>query len=290
MRVCPVFSVDLKEVPSVARASARLALFIFTLVVSTGAPAASPALQSVYLEDLTWTELKGAISTGKTIVIVPIGGTEQNGPDIALGKHNVRASVLAGRIAKELGDAIVAPVVAYVPEGRIDPPEQHMRFPGTISVSDETFEQLLESAARSFKEHGFKDIVFLGDHGGYQADLRQVAERLNQQWRASGVRAHALGEYYRVTEDEYVAELKRRGYSGAEIGTHAGLADASLTLALAPQLVRTDRLATDLPSSAQGEYGDPRRASAELGQLGADLIVAHSVAAIRQALSHARLP
>ena len=86
-----------------------------------GAEAASTA-GSVYVEELTWTELRDQLQAGKTTVIVPVGGTEQSGPHMALGKHNVRARVLAGRIASRLGNALVAPVIAYVPEGAVSPP------------------------------------------------------------------------------------------------------------------------------------------------------------------------
>ncbi|TGR94930.1 creatininase family protein, partial [Mesorhizobium sp. M2E.F.Ca.ET.209.01.1.1] len=109
---------------------------------------ASPAEASVFLEDLTWTELRDVIAAGTTTIIIPIGGTEQSGPAMALGKHNVRVKFLAAKIAEKLGNALVAPVISYVPEGNIDPPSSHMRFPGTITISDRTFEQLLESAAR----------------------------------------------------------------------------------------------------------------------------------------------
>ncbi len=239
---------------------------------------------SVFIEDLTWTELKQQIAAGRTTIIVPVGGTEQNGPHMALGKHNARVRVLAEKIARELGNALVAPVVAYVPEGSVDPPTEHMRFPGTITIPDKTFEQLLESAARGFKLHGFRDVVFLGDHGGYQKDMRNVADRLNREWSAIPVRAHAVVEYYRVTTTTYVDALKGRGYSADEIGTHAGVADTSLTLALSPGMVRADRLAAaPKPGASDGVYGDPRRSNADVGQLGVDAIVAATVAAIRNA-------
>lgn len=260
----------------------RFLLYGLLLCGIDGAFAAQPA--SVFLEDLTWTELKTQVAAGKTTILIPIGGTEQSGPYMALGKHNVRARMLAQRIAEKLGNALVAPVVAYVPEGSTNPPTAHMRFPGTITVSDEVFEKTLESAAQSFKLHGFRNIVFLGDHGGYQADLKASSERLNRAWASSGAAAYALPEYYRATQDEYVQFLKRRGYSQAEIGTHAGLADTSLMLALDAQLVRGDALAgAAKPSAEQGVYGDPRRASAELGQPGVDFVVEKTVAAIRKA-------
>ena len=122
---------------------------------------------SVYLQELSSTEVRDALQAGKRTLIVPVGGTEQNGPHMALGKHNVRVQALAGRIATELGNALVAPVVAYVPEGRISPPTEHMRYPGTISIPDSAFRGLLDGTARSMAQHGFTDIVFIGDQGGY---------------------------------------------------------------------------------------------------------------------------
>ena len=252
------------------------------LLAAFGALAQAPG--TVSLDELTWTELRKEINGGKTTIIVPIGGTEQNGPHMVLGKHNVRVKALAEKIARALGNALVAPVIAYVPEGAIDPATAHMRFPGTITVPVPTFEQVLESAARSLKAHGFRDVVFLGDHGGYQRSEKVVADRLDREWGSTPVRVHAVPEYYRAVETSFPKELRSRGYSEAEIGTHAGLADTSLALAIDPRLVRTDQLPSK-PDAGAGVYGDPRRSSAELGQLGVDTIVAQTVAAINAATS-----
>jgi creatinine amidohydrolase/Fe(II)-dependent formamide hydrolase-like protein len=255
---------------------------LFLLAAAAVVPAFAPA--SAFVDELTWSELQEQVRAGKTTLIIPIGGTEQNGPHMVLGKHNVRAKVLSGKIAQSLGNALVAPVVSYVPEGGIDPPTAHMRFPGTITVPEAAFEQIIASAARSFRLHGFRDIVFLGDHGGYQKSLTAVAARLNREWAASPVRVHAIAEYYRVSETKYVQALRSRGYRDDEIGTHAGLADTSLALAIDPGLVRTDRLEPGAKlGRAEGVYGDPRRSSAELGQLGVDAIVTATVDAIRRA-------
>jgi creatinine amidohydrolase/Fe(II)-dependent formamide hydrolase-like protein len=245
------------------------------------AAGAAHAQGSVYLDELTSPEVKARIEKGSTTVLVPIGGTEQNGPHMVLGKHNVRAHVLAGRIAQGLGNALVAPVIAYVPEGSIHPPAAHMRFAGTISIPEPVFEAMLEATARSFKQHGFRDVVFLGDHGGYQKSEERVAAKLNREWAADKTcRVHALLDYYRVTQSAYVKALKARGHSEAEIGTHAGLADTALALAVDNALVRSGALGAK-PSASEGVYGDPRRASAELGQIGVQQIVESSVAAIR---------
>lgn len=263
----------------------RLAAFALGCAcVLPAAFAAAPT--SVYVEDLTSPELAARIAAGATTVLVPIGGTEQSGPHMALGKHNVRARVLAGRIAQRLGDAVVAPVVAYVPEGAIAPPQGHMRFAGTISIPEAAFEAVLEGTAKSFCAHGIRDVFFLGDHGGYQAAEDKVAARLARAAGSQGVpcRVHALGAYYQVTQDGYVADLKQRGYRDGEIGLHAGLADTALSLAVDPELVRQDRLAAGAAAGpAGGVRGDPTRATAALGQLGVARIVDASVAAIRAA-------
>ena len=247
--------------------------------------ATDPAPQSVSLEDWTWTELRDAIGGGTTTIILPVGGVEQSGPFVALGKHDARVKVLADRIARNLGRTLVAPVIAYVPEGSIDPPTEHMRFPGTITVPSDIFRQTLESAAMSLRAHGFTDIVLIGDHGGYQDDLKAVAEDLNRRWAGTPARAHFIASYYRATQTSFVAALKRRGFSEAEIGTHAGLADTSLLMATAPGMVRADRLGKgEPPGPALGVHGDPSRSSAALGQLGVEAIVAETTAAIRAEL------
>jgi len=241
--------------------------------------------QSVQLEQLTWTELRDRIAAGSTTVLVPIGGTEQSGPHMVLGKHNVRARVLAAQIASRLGNATVAPVISYVPEGSITPPTSHMRFTGTISIPEATFESLLEATARSFKQHGFRDVVFLGDHGGYQRAEQRVADHLNREWHGDDrCRVHALAAYYDATQGAYVNALRQKGHADAEIGHHAGLADTALSLAVDKSMVRTERLANAARrGAADGIDGDPAGATAALGQLGVNAIVEASVAAIQSA-------
>lgn len=247
-----------------------------------GAASAQAAPPSVYLEELTWTELRDAVKAGATTIILPVGGTEQSGPQMALGKHNARVRFLSGKIATILGDTLVAPVLAYVPEGSVSPPVGHMRYPGTISIPVAAFKATLEGAARSLRQAGFTHVVLIGDHGGYQNELRDVATTLNREWSGTPVRAHFIEAYYKVTQTLYVQALRAKGVGEAAIGTHAGVADTSLLMATDPSMVRADRL--DQPGgSATGISGDPRGSSAALGQLGVDQIVAETVAAIRKA-------
>lgn len=248
--------------------------------------AAPVAPATVFVDDLTSPELQDRLSRGSTTVLIPIGGTEQSGPHLALGKHNVRVKVLAGLIAQRLGNAVVAPVLAYVPEGAISPPAAHMRFTGTVSIPDAVFEAVLEAAAKSFKQHGFRDIVFLGDHGGYQKNEVRVAQKLNQAWSVNSTyRAYGLTAYYDAAQAPFIQELKARGFSEAEIGLHAGLADTSLMLATEPAMVRMALLAEGGRSGvAGGVNGDPRKSSPELGSKGVQIIVDKSVQAILDAI------
>jgi creatinine amidohydrolase len=281
--VQPYRALSKKLYPLTMRHSLRRVIASVVLLIATHT-ALAQVPQTVQLQNLTWTELRDQIRAGKTTVIIPIGGTEQSGPYIAVGKHNVRAEYLADKIAQRLGNALVAPVVAYVPEGSYAPPTSHMRFPGTITIPDDVFEKLLESAANSFAVHGFRNIVFLGDHGGYQKDLKQVVAHLNKSWAGTNARAILPEEYYDASSDGFAQILRQHGYRDDEIGTHAGLADTSLQLAVAPQMVRLAALqASPKLGAADGVYGgDPHRSSAQVGQLGVDAIVSRTVDAIRK--------
>src|SRR2546430_11887133 len=106
-----------------------------------------------------------------------------------------------------------------------------MRFPGTITVPEDAFDKVIEYAARSFKQHGFRDIVFLGDHGSYQNNETAVAQRLDREWAATPVRVHAILDYYRESEHGFARLLESHGYSAREVGTPAGVAHTSLMLA-----------------------------------------------------------
>jgi creatinine amidohydrolase len=248
-------------------------------------PVAVLAPNTVFLADLTWTELRDLIKAGKTTVIVPVGAVEQSGPYIALGKHDARAKALSEQIALKLGNTLVAPVVAYTPDGPLNPPSGHMLFPGTVSIPSDVFRNTLQAIGLSLAHAGFSNVVFIGDHGGYQADLKTTADALNRTWAKAPVKAHYVADYYRASQTAYVQSLQARGFTPAQIGTHAGLADTSLMLAVDPRMVRADALRTKpKPTQADGIDGDPRLASADLGRLGVNEIVRQTVAAIRAAV------
>ena len=268
---------------AVWRAGAFMAVLVWLCGMNPAAALGTQAMPSIYLEELTSTEVRDLVQGGATTILVPIGGTEQNGPHMVLGKHNVRARALAGQIAKTLGQTLVAPVMAYVAEGSIDPPQAHMRYAGTLTLPEPVFEAVLESTARSLRQHGFRDIVFLGDHGSYQKNEERVAARLNKEWAGKAglqrARVLALVDYYRASSSGWAGMLAARGFSADEIGSHAGLADTALALAIDESLVRKDMLAKG--GDRDGVSGDPRRATAELGRIGVARIVETSAAQIR---------
>ena len=245
-------------------------IYIATLLVisclCTSSFSQSPSIpipDSVFIEELTWVEVSDAIAQGKTTIIIPSGGTEQNGPHMVIGKHNYLVKYKAGEIAKRLGNALVAPVLAYVPEGEIDPPSSHMRFAGTISIPQDVFADILEYTARSFKQHGFLDIVLIGDSGGNQAGQRLVAAALNAEWSATGVRVHHLSAYYPGRGDDWVIG---QGVSAEDVGSHAGTHDTSALMYLNPSMLRFDKMRQGNRGDGQGHIGNPARSTALFGQ------------------------
>ena len=156
-------------------------------------PLATP--NTVWLEEMTWMDVRDAIKAGKTTVIIPTGGFEPNGPWLALGKHNYVLQANCEAIARKLGNALCAPVIKLVPEGRIEEKSGHMASPGTISMREETFRAMLTDVVHSLKMHGFKNIILIGDSGGNQAGQRAVADSLTAIWKGDPVVAH-IQEYY----------------------------------------------------------------------------------------------
>ena len=242
----------------------------------------SEVSQQVYLEEMTWQEVWSAVEQGKTSVIIPTGGTEQNGPHMVLGKHNYIVTYTAGRIAEKLGNALVAPVMRYVPEGKIQPKEGHMRFAGTLSVPEPVFEAMLENTARSLRAHGFKLICFLGDSFGNQESQKKVAAKLNAEWLKSGVRVLHMDEYY--SNNSQVTHLRNQGYDMKAIGGHAGIRDTSELLVVNPSGIRNKLLGDNRNSdfSQVGANGISGWANVEIGQQMLRMKVAAGVSQIKR--------
>ena len=241
-------------------------------------PLTAPLPDTVHIADMTWIEVRSAIAHGYTTVIVPSGGTEQNGPHMVLGKHDYIVRWTAGRIAAELGRSLVAPVIPFVPEGGYDPPDGHLRFPGTIGVSEQTYALMLDGIARSLKAGGFKTICFIADHGGSAKPQAEVAAQLSKEWARQGVRVIDVSDYY--ADEAQSKLLQAQGETPASIGQHAGIADTSELMAVHPDGVDLGRYANaPFTLESNGVSGDPMKASVERGRALLNIKVA---AAVRQ--------
>jgi creatinine amidohydrolase/Fe(II)-dependent formamide hydrolase-like protein len=236
-------------------------------------PTAPP--DTVFIDELTWEETRDALKSGTTIAIVPTGGTEKNGYHMPLGKHNIVVTYAANLLARRLKNALVAPTIQYVPEG--DPDRQN---PGAISLPSPGFDMLLDAAARSLKVHGFTEIIFIGDSGGNQAGIRNVAAALNEHWTDAGVKVFGLTDYYEQGRLHYRAWLQAAfGHDDQIVGSHAGISDTSQLLFVRPSSVRKGQIKPWGGPQDSGVSGDPTQATAEIGRMGIEFKVN---AAIRQ--------
>lgn len=249
------------------------------------APRPIAAVDTVFLEEMTWMEVRDAIAAGKTTAIVATGGVEQNGPYLATGKHNYILRATTQAIARRLGNALVAPIVPFVPEGDIDPPSGHMAYPGTISVRESTFEALLTDLANSLRTHGFKDVVLLGDSGGNQAGMRRVAEALNARWTGNA-RVHFIAEYYDY--DEVAKWLEREGIHQVPEGLHDDFAITALLMTVDPGLVRMKERGAAGKFSINGIELAPAPKTIEWGKRIIDFRADASVRAIERAIEQSR--
>jgi creatinine amidohydrolase len=254
-----------------------LLLTAIALSLNVAAFAATPAAtehsggaQSVYIEDLTWPEVKAAIAAGKTTAIIYAGSTEQNGPHMALGKHNFVAHYAAGEIAKKLGNAVVYPTMPFAPTGSRELRTGHMRFAGSVSIDTETFQAVMRQVAQSALAAGFKNVFLMGDHGGGQPDaLRAAAKDLEDGDSKPDATAHVfyVPDLYFKEKEQMKAYLAERGIP---YDAHAATDDTSEIMFLdEKKWIRRDKLA---PSTAKeepmtGVEGDPTKATPELGKM-----------------------
>ena len=261
-----------------------IALLLPAIVPLARAAAQKPP-DTVLLEELTWEEVRDLLGAGRTSVIIATAGTEQKGPHMAIGEHKFVLEYTTDKIARALGNALVAPILTYVPEGSWEYPRGHMSKAGTITLPNERFMELLEHAAKSLRAGGFKNIIFIGDSGGNQNGMRDVALKLNTEWKGSGSRAHFIGDYYTKSSADAHKYLTERGFKEAEIGTHAGMVDTSELMFVKPQHVRLNKRAPGGGSADSGVSGDPTRATAEIGKAIVQIKIDNAVAQIKASLA-----
>lgn len=245
------------------------------------APRPIDGIDTVFVEEMTWMEVRDALKAGKTTVIVPTGGVEQNGPYLATGKHNYILKATTDALARKLGNALVAPVVPFVPEGGIDPPTGHMKYPGTISLTEDTYERLLTDICASFKAHGFQNIVLIGDSGGNQKGMKAVAAKLTAKW-AGAARVHFIPEYYRYGDvGKWVAG---QGVKQTDEGLHDDFVISAQLVAVDPTLVRAKQRQAAGKFSINGVSLAPVEKTAEWGRKIIDYRAETTATAVRAAV------
>ncbi len=246
------------------------------------APRPIDAVDAVWIDELTWLEVRDAVAAGKRTAIIATGGIEQNGPYLVTGKHNVVLRGMCEAIARRLGDALCAPVIGFVPEGDIERKTGHMRYPGTISVREETYRMLLEDVAGSLRAHGFTDIVLIGDSGGNQGGLEAVATALNARW--TDARAHFIPEFYRYADVEKYMEEELGFKQPMDEGLHDNLYITSLMMVVDPASVRYDQRVRAGRATINGVSIAPKERTIELGRKLMDYRAEFTVRAIRASL------
>ena len=270
---------------------------ILALVIAIGLAQTGPRQEQVEIELMTYPEIYSAIhDQGKTTVLIYNGGTEQRGPHAVLGGHTFMARAIAPMIAQKLGNALVAPVLAFSvnPAGGIDP-----KMPGSVALAPELFQKVNEAVVDSMAKNGFKNIVLMGDHGGGQEELAKLAETLDAKYRAQGIHIYFCGDVYEKSRREFAAWLTSKGLP---LSNHGGISDTSTMLYLEPangQWVRSiykttigdpvlppgQRPDPRTPRVNNGITGDPRPSTPEIGKLVVDMKVTNAVAQIQKMIA-----
>jgi creatinine amidohydrolase/Fe(II)-dependent formamide hydrolase-like protein len=275
---------------------ALIALLAATALVTITAqdrPATGPGGKppdSVFLEELTWAEARDLVAAGTTTVIIGTAGTEQKGPHMVDGEHKFVMEYAADKIARAIGRTLVAPVITYVPEGSWETRGGHMGKPGTITLPEDRFVELLVSAGRSLKAGGFKTILFLGESGGNRSGMRTAAARLNDLFKGEA-RAFWIDDYYTKSHADQNAHVTRTlGIPADQIGGHANILDTSEMLFVNAKHVRTKKLAPGGGYENSGVSGDPTKATAALGKVFLQIKIDNAVAQIKGLMTGTRQP
>ncbi|HZE98029.1 MAG TPA: creatininase family protein [Planctomycetota bacterium] len=201
------------------------------------------AVDTLFIEEMTWMEVRDALQAGKDTVLVAAGGIEQNGPYVVTGKHNVVLRATTRAIARRLGNTLIAPIIGFVPEGDYDPPTDHMKYPGTIGVTEETFRRLVADVCSSLRVHGFQHLILIGDHGLDQDGLEAVAAALSKKWAGGKTTVHYIRDYY-DEDDDVAGWLAKQGLKETDEGLHDSFMMEAQMMTVDPEMVRMkERLA-----------------------------------------------
>lgn len=241
------------------------------------------ALDTVFIEDMTWMEVRDAMKAGKDTVLIATGGIEQNGPYLAANKHNVVLRGTTDAIARKLGNTLVAPIIGFVPEGDIDPPTVHMKYPSTVSLTEDTYRRLLTDVCSCYRTHGFKHVVLIGDSGGNQDGMKAVAAELNAKWNDGKTKFHFISEYYNY--GNLSKWLEERGVKQTDEGLHDDFAMEAMMLSIDPVSIRMKQRVAAGKFKINGVDLAPVEKTIELGKQIIDFRAELTAKLIRQAVT-----
>ena len=247
---------------------------------------------TVWLEEMTWMDVRDAIKAGKTTVIVSTGGIEPNGPWLALGKHNYILRANCDAIARKLENALCAPILPFVPEGNIDPKDGAMTTVGTISVREETFQAALTDIVSSLKMHGFQNMILIAESGGNISGMQAVANRLNDRWNGSPVVAY-IPEYYDADHPSDTGPLGRlltqmgvTNEGQRSDGVHDDPQTTVVMMVTNPDSVRWEQRVRTNKATINGVSIADKTKALEIGKKVVELRATITVAAIKKAIEN----
>ena len=241
-------------------------------------PRPIPARDSVWIEELTWMEVRDALAAGKTTAIIAAGSTEQNGPYVPTGKHVFVLRATAESIARTLGTALVAPMIPFEPGGT-------STTPGTLQLRPETYEALVEDEAESLKANGFKHVVLIGDSGGNQRGLATVAKKLAAAWAGSATTIHFIPEYYASWEAADAAWESLGVPKTMDEGIHDDYSVNAIIATVDPNKIRFEERRGAGKASINGQSLLPLETTVANGKRLVEIRTKLAVDAIRKALA-----
>lgn len=253
------------------------------------APRPIAAMDSVWTEELTWMEVRDAIKAGKTTALILTGGVESNGPHLATGKHNYVLKATGEAIARKLGNTLIAPIVTLEPgrpDGRV--------APGSVVLSAETYKAVLTDMATSLKSMGFTSVVFLGDSGGNQTPMKDVAAALNTKFSNSSARFYFIPEYYdypsvrRFVQSNGITETMDPEASQGSDGIHEEYGIDALMMLTDPKTVRLQQRIAAKKATINGANLVPAAKTIAFGKRILELRTNQTVDAINKAMAGAK--
>jgi creatinine amidohydrolase/Fe(II)-dependent formamide hydrolase-like protein len=254
------------------------------------APRPIDALDSVWMEDLTWMEVRDAIAGGKNTALILTGGVESNGPYLATGKHNFILKVMGEAIARRLGNALVAPIVTLEP-GR---PDGERVAPGSVLLSQATYRGVLTDMAESLRGMGFTTVILMGDSGGNQKAMQEVASTLNTKYNGKPTRFYFIPEYYdytsvqKLVQESGVAEQIKPGASSGSDNIHDEYGIDALMALYDPDSIRIEQRKKANRTTINGVSLLPMEKTLDMGKKIVELRTRLTVDAIHKALAATR--